>query len=74
MKLRDLYFLFILLCFSIMVFAADENKSKNQTENQQKTKDAKVIVGKRGQIKTLEEFVPSEEVSADKPVAFPSDI
>lgn len=32
--------------------------------------------GKRDRttVRTLEEFVPSEEISADKPVSFPADI
>ncbi len=74
MYLRYLLFLLALIYFSIDVFAAEEEQPKNQIEKEQKNKSLKANVSKRGQIKTLEEFVPSEEVSADKPVAFPNDI
>ena len=51
-----------------MVSLADEEMENNEaaTEKQQESevKDEE----------TLEEFVPSEEVSIDKPVAFPVDI
>ena len=58
---------------------ADENKQKEPDNgslvlNQQKNNSIKPTVGKRSRVKTLEEFIPSEEVSADKPIAFPSDI
>ena len=42
--------------------------------SKEKTTNNKVTASKRKQVQTLEEFVPSEEVSADKPVAFPNDI
>ncbi|QMU61989.1 MAG: hypothetical protein GKR92_09905 [Gammaproteobacteria bacterium] len=54
--------------------AAEENEKKDVASKEQKTKHPKVSVSKRKQVKTLEEFIPSEEVSADKPVAFPNDI
>ena len=34
----------------------------------------KISSGKRGEVETLEEFIPSEEISADKPISFPVDI
>jgi len=73
MNLRYLFFLFILLCISVNVLSED-NKEKDQSADQQENSKPKIAVKKRGQIKTLEEFIPSEEVSADKPVAFPNDI
>lgn len=50
----------------------EDKENAEQQENAQST--PKISSGKRGEIKTLEEFIPSEEVSADKPVAFPIDI
>lgn len=78
MNLRNLFLLLTLLWFSIGLFAAEENKQENEKTKQQKTTSSKpsagTIAGKRARAKTLEEFIPSEEVSADKAVAFPSDI
>ena len=73
-NLRYLFIFFSLLCFSDVPFAAEEDPAKKQLENEKNTKKPKATTGKRGQIKTLKEFIPSEEVSADKPVAFPNDI
>ncbi len=61
----------VLLSLTVVVFANEENKD---SEKKEKIKSAKPTVSKRAQVKTLEEFIPSEEVSADKPVAFPNDI
>ena len=64
-----------------MGHAADEESNQaEQTTQEQSNNSTKTeisvtqSIGKRGQVKPLEEFIPSEEVSADKPVAFPSDI
>lgn len=73
--------LFLLLvvtpCVYFTIGNADEDKVKDK-ENAEQQKNAqstpKVSSSKRSEIKTLEEFIPSEEVSADKPVAFPIDI
>ena len=53
---------------------ADENGSKEEQTKDKVVEQTKPYKSKRSRIKTLEEFIPSEEVSADKPVAFPSDI
>ena len=74
MNLRYLLFLLALPYLSIATFAAEEEQPKNQIEKKQESKSTKATISKRGQLKTLEEFIPSEEVSADKPVAFPNDI
>ena len=74
MNLRHLLLLLVLSYSSIAVFAGEEVQPKNQIEKEQKSKSPKATISKRDQIKTLEEFIPSEEVSADKPVAFPNDI
>ena len=74
MNIRYLLLLLTLLCFSITLFAAEQDKQKNPEINQQKATKNKPSVGKRARVKTLEEFIPSEEVSADKAVSFPSDI
>jgi hypothetical protein len=62
------------VCFSVVVLAAEKDGKNNAPTTEQKAKSQKPSVGKRSRVKTLEEFIPSEEVSADKPVAFPSDI
>ena len=74
MNIRNFFLLLTLLWFSIGLFAAEDNKQKNEKTKQQKTTSSKPSPGKRARVKTLEEFIPSEEVSADKAVAFPSDI
>ncbi len=68
---RYVCMLLIFLCSSVVVPAEDE---KNQTDKKEKVSGTKSSVSKRAQVKTLEEFIPSEEVSADKPVTFPNDI
>ncbi len=74
MNVRDLFLLFIMLCFSFAVIATEESEKKDAPAKEQKTNNPKASISKRGQVKTLEEFIPSENISADKPVAFPSDI
>lgn len=74
MNSRNLFLLLTLLWFSIGLFAAEENKQEGEKTKQQKSIDAKPSAGKRARVKTLEEFIPSEEVSADKAVPFPNDI
>ena len=55
--------------------SANEDSVKNTGNNDEKSAPSpKISTHKRGEIPTLEEFEPSEEVSADKPVAFPIDI
>ena len=58
------------------VFAEEEAVEESEGEDQEnKTNSSpKISSNKRSEVKTLEEFVPSEEVSADKPISFPSDI
>lgn len=74
MNFRNILLLFIMLCFSFAVIATEENEKKDVLTKEQKTKNSKANISKRGQVKTLEEFIPSENISADKPVAFPNDI
>lgn len=82
-KLSSKFLIFIIIyLLAKLIFVtvlAEDNKQKesengSQVLNEQKNKVIKPTVGKRSRVKTLEEFIPSEEVSADKPVAFPSDI
>ncbi len=71
-----------LLAFTFTIVNAEENdgnqddqtKEEQVTETANKEKSVKQNANKRSQVKTLEKFIPSEEVSADKPVAFPADI
>ena len=73
--------LFIIIAFALSpsvdyVFAEEEAVEESEGEDQEnKTNSSpKISSNKRSEVKTLEEFVPSEEVSADKPISFPSDI
>ena len=45
---------------------ADANQEKPTTKSQTNTNNQEA--------RTLEEFIPSEEISVDRPVAFPTDI
>ena len=74
MNLRNLLLFLILLSFPLGLIAAEKSKQEDEKIKQQKSSSVKPAAGKRAQVKTLEEFIPSEEVSADKAVAFPSDI
>ena len=74
MKFRFLFIFLTLVGFSLALFA--ENETKDTSQSKEVTTNTKSTSKKsnRRQVKTLEEFIPSEQVSADKPVAFPSDI
>ncbi len=54
--------------------AAEQNE--NESRSGEKNPAPETDSGKRNRtpVRTLEEFVPSEEISADKPVSFPADI
>ena len=67
---------FICILFSLFVFflqasafAEKETEKKNESLVDKKQEDSK-----SKSKKSLKEFIPSEEVSIDKPVAFPVDI
>ena len=54
-----------------------ENKTEElelEKENQKASKVERESVKKPKRTETLKEFIPSEEISIDKPVAFPVDI
>ena len=61
----------------IPVHAQEPVDGAQHTESRaEKTDGSKAREGKpdRHPVRTLEEFIPSEEISADKPVSFPADI
>ena len=73
--------LFIIMTFvvgSSMSYVVAEEETVEESENEEQEDKAnsspKISSKKRSEVKTLEEFIPSEEVSADKPISFPSDI
>lgn len=74
MKLSNLCLLLILLGFSLVIYADNTNDTDTTSKEQVEVSESKPVVNKKRRTKTLKEFIPSEEVSADKPVAFPSDI
>ena len=72
---------FLVMVFTLSVIVtnirAEEStaEEKPETASQENTKPIpKIRSGKRSEVKTLEEFIPSEEVSADNPISFPTDI
>ncbi len=77
-------FQLLLRCFILMLAsgvygasadtAAVPTEARAQPEAREDTAAPGVRRGQRSEVKVLEEFVPDEEVSADKPVAFPVDI
>lgn len=74
-----LLFLILSLVFSSSLsFVVAEEDSAQDNEAKQQNNDTKstpkISSNKRSEVKTLEEFIPSEEVSADRPISFPSDI
>ncbi len=69
--------LYISICSNNVFSENGTEKNTRAKDNKEHTKPEtkpKIRSGKRGEIPTLEEFEPSEEVSADKSVAFPIDI
>lgn len=68
--------LMTLVANTVTVSASNNDTENKSVENQKTTTQTEINKNakKRSSVKTLEEFVPSEEVSADKPVAFPTDI
>ncbi len=66
--------LLIAFLFIVQIVIAEDKNDKPQQNKEKVVKQSQPYKSKRSRIKTLEEFIPSEEVSADKPVAFPSDI
>ncbi len=75
-------YLFTVLFFTLNIYLTLLSAEEKPIEQQQtKSKNNTVIKPtpkissrKRSEIKTLEEFIPSEEISADKPISFPTDI
>ena len=66
--IKILNFTLILFIIFSAFLVADEEADNNEVATEKEQKDEV-----RDEA-TLEEFVPSEEVSIDKPVAFPVDI
>jgi len=66
--------LLVAILFIAQIVIAEDKSDKEQQNKEKVVKQSQSYKSKRSRIKTLEEFIPSEEVSADKPVAFPSDI
>lgn len=59
-----------------LVMAEEDTAQENEnvTQDANKNSQPKISSKKRSEVKTLEEFVPSEKVSADNPISFPTDI
>ena len=69
--------LILLLSYNFIANAEETGNTETKTsvtESQQNQNITTNKPSKRSEVKTLEEFIPSEEVSSDKPVAFPTDI
>ena len=52
----------------------ERTESTTGHESGERAAGAKIKPDRRFRVPPLKEFVPSEEVSADKPVSFPTDI
>ena len=63
-----------LSCVNAEDEATKENENNKVEESTQPLHTTPAGAKKRSEVKTLEEFIPSEEVSADKPISFPADI
>jgi len=74
MRRIALFMCLTMIGFSFTLLAENEEQKTSQSEEASTNTKGVVKKSKRKQVKTLEEFIPSEEVSADKAVAFPSDI
>ena len=70
----------MLLLSATLIFTADvfaettTENSKQQKKPTARQTDKEPVSKPSGRKNTLKEFVPSEEISIDKPVAFPVDI
>lgn len=71
-KLTIVVILIMLLSWSVV--HAEKDMEKVQKENQNVNQAEKKSAKKSKNNKVLKEFTPSEEISIDKPVAFPVDI
>ena len=75
-RITLLLFIFtICTYFNIVIAEEEQTNDDHAVEEKQKSDTAATIRSvKRSDVKTLEEFIPSEEVSTDKPISFPTDI
>ena len=75
-RITLLLFIFTIYNYFNILIAEEEQTNDDHTVEEQQKLDTTAIIrsGKRSDVKTLEEFIPSEEVSADKPISFPTDI
>lgn len=75
-RITLLLFIFTIYNYFNILIAEEEQTNDDHTVEEQQKLDTTTTIrsGKRSDVKTLEEFIPSEEVSADKPISFPTDI
>lgn len=75
-RITLLLFIFTIYNYFNILIAEEEQTNGDHTVEEQQKLDTTATIrsGKRSDVKTLEEFIPSEEVSADKPISFPTDI
>lgn len=75
-RITLLLFIFTICNYFNIVIAEEEQTNDDHSVEKQQKSDTGITIrsSKRSDIKTLEEFIPSEEVSADKPISFPTDI
>ena len=72
---KRIIYIIILLVFSMRVFAEDgEVMEPEQQEESGQSSSSQQNPSAQRDAPALEEFVPSEEVSIDRPVALPTDI
>ena len=75
-RITLLLFIFTICNYFNIVIAEEKQTNDDRTVEEKQKSDTAITIrsSKRSDIKTLEEFIPSEEVSADKPISFPTDI
>lgn len=76
MRIGNLILISAVLVMASIAYAEDEmEKPTTESSASEPTQPAATSSDPpREKVKPLEEFVPSEEVSVDRPVAFPTDI
>lgn len=66
-------FTFIFTMLTLLAYADDDDASKEKSAETKSTQAMPAKPAKKN-ANPLKEFVPSEEISVDRPVAFPVDI
>jgi hypothetical protein len=72
--MKKKYLFTVLLLISALVAYADDQEGNKEKPAETKSTPSTPAEPKKNNNNPLKEFVPSEEISVDRPVAFPVDI